>query len=139
MSGTAGRVRAVPARTTCCSGWCGATERNDDAPRREHTECPIRHPDLQLLHFLAQLPPPVRRAAHRARKEHRPCLLCGGRFYTLGIFVPHDPPQWGITPGMQGACVYALCKRCGALPDRAEGVLWEHRSTDLQRARALWN
>jgi hypothetical protein len=90
------------------------------------------HPDLQLLQFLAQLPPPVRQIAQRALKERRPCLLCGGRFHALGLFVPHMPAEWGIPPGMEAACVYTLCTQCGALPDLA------HRAEALQRARAPW-
>jgi len=102
----------------------------------------MSHPDLQFLQLLAHLPPPLRQAVHRVRKRRPPCLLCGGRGHALGVFVPHDPAQWGIAPGMQGGCVYALCTRCVALPDRAdraEAVLWQHRRQDLLEAQAPWN
>jgi hypothetical protein len=95
------------------------------------------HQDLQRLQWLAQLPPPVRQLVRKARQERRPCLLCRGAFYAIGIFMPTDPPQWGITPGMEAACVYALCKTCVTLPDKtdqAEAVLWTHHTEDLHRA-----
>jgi hypothetical protein len=100
------------------------------------------HQDLRFLQTLAALPPPVRQVARRAWKQRRPYLLCGGTQAALGIFVPNDPPQWGIPPGMQSACVYSLCKACMALPDkgdRAEAIVWATRHEDLARARAAWN
>jgi hypothetical protein len=112
-------------------------QRDNIPPRRR----PV-HADVAFVHLLAHLPPPVRPLVRRARKERRPCLLCQGPFSTIGIFVPADPPQWGIAPDMAAACVYGLCRDCVALPDcadRAEAVLWATRHQDLQRARAPWN
>jgi hypothetical protein len=54
------------------------------------------------------------------RVERRPCLLCGGRPYLVGLFVPHkDSQHWVNAPiGKVRAVAYTLCQACA----RAENV-----------------
>jgi hypothetical protein len=84
------------------------------------------------------LPPHLQAALVRMAQQPVPCLLCGRCPQVLGVFVPDAPPQWGVPPGWRGSCVYTLCQRCAALPDRAdrvEAVLWRERA----KAVAQWN
>jgi hypothetical protein len=80
--------------------------------------------------FLAAIPPPMHALARRAFRRKPPCLLCGGKMYTLGAFVPREPGLWGSPPGQACGAVYSLCAQCVTLDDkadRAETVLWEMR------------
>ena len=63
-----------------------------------------------------------------ARVKHllrlpKPGILCGDpEPHMAGLFVPTQPELWGGKPGKRRLLVYALCRRCGALPDRANHV-----------------
>jgi hypothetical protein len=87
---------------------------------------------------LACCPPALRPVARQVHRQRPPCLLCGGGYHALGVFVPWRPEVWGIAEGWQGGCAYGLCAHCVALPDRdaqVEQALWQGR---LQ-AVARWN
>jgi len=75
----------------------------------------------------------------RQAQRHRPlCQLCQGASVRIYAFIPTDQAAWGIAPGWQAGCVYGLCRRCAALPDRlalVEAALWRTRA----HAVAPWN
>ena len=57
------------------------------------------------------------------------CLICGGRPYVAGIFLPDCSEDFGGVPGKQRCIFYSLCKRCFEEgPDREaiEKILFFH-------------
>lgn len=50
------------------------------------------------------------------------CLLCGGGPEVIGVFVPHNPRQYGALPGKTRMVRHCLCGVCFQAPDREERV-----------------
>ena len=111
---------------------------------RQHRRVRATHGGQQrsapvFLAALSSIPPPLHPAVYRILRTRPRCLLCGGRFYAVGAFVPPDPQAWGrAEPGWHYGCVFGLCRGCVALPDRparVETALGQERA----RAHARWN
>ncbi len=52
----------------------------------------------------------------------RPCLLCGGRQYITGVWVPSNQARVHAPPGKLRTCLYSLCKKCKRKPGTIAAV-----------------
>ena len=50
------------------------------------------------------------------------CLLCGGKPFCIGIFVPDDPQAYGALDGKLRLVRYCLCKTCKEKSDTRKNV-----------------
>jgi hypothetical protein len=54
------------------------------------------------------------------------CLLCGGKPFCIGIFVPENSQQWSASSGKSRFIRYCLCEKCKSktdTPDKVEKVI----------------
>jgi len=50
------------------------------------------------------------------------CLLCGGKPYKIGFFLPDKPEAWGGAKGKGRFFQYKLCAACFQREDKEEAV-----------------
>ncbi|MBA7706483.1 hypothetical protein ES703_115337 [subsurface metagenome] len=65
----------------------------------------------------------------RVCENTKECLLCAGKPYTLGIFVPDDSLRWGAIKGKQRIFFYSLCQKCLKLKGAA--VMVENKISEF--------
>lgn len=54
------------------------------------------------------------------------CLVCGGKPYVLGVFIPQNAVEWGAAPGKTRFIRYCLCAKCKRklnIQDRVEKII----------------